>query len=156
MNNPTTYGDHITLQALACLYGLQVLVISSMGEPHNTLISDSGVHNRHIFLLTIGHHVEREHYTSIALTRTMHRTMPWGKRAPHQHCSHKNHAQDNASSFLTRTMHRTTLAPFLGGLGGTERGKETAWKKGWIRRREGSGGRFTRHGDKDYRGREGP
>ena len=65
----TTYGDHITLLAIACEYNVQLLIISSNGPAHITLISPSDYYNEHCFLLTLGQLPEDsgEHYMSVSV-----------------------------------------------------------------------------------------
>ena len=64
----TTYGDHITLLAIAREHNVPFLIISSNGPAHITLISPSGYYNEHCFLLTLGYLPEDsgEHYMSIS------------------------------------------------------------------------------------------
>ena len=64
-----TYGDHVTLQALACLYKIQFIVLSSLGEEGTRIISPDVSNN---FLSTLpalilGHYAETQgtHYVSL-------------------------------------------------------------------------------------------
>ena len=72
-----THGDHITLLAATQLYGVQFLVISSLGAQSTTLISPNGTqtHGNITFkldpslpLLSLGHSAEKhaEQYVSLS------------------------------------------------------------------------------------------
>ena len=63
-----TYGDHVTLQALACLYKIQFIVLSSLGE--GTRIISPDVSNNFLSTLPaliLGHYAETQgtHYVSL-------------------------------------------------------------------------------------------
>ncbi|MES9901347.1 MAG: hypothetical protein ABW168_01535 [Sedimenticola sp.] len=71
MKNEGTYGDHVTLQALADVYNMQILVVSSQGPEHATFVgTDNYIPD--IPLLALGHYPEDngQHYVSVSITES--------------------------------------------------------------------------------------
>ena len=62
----TTFGDHITLQAISELYFVRIQVVSSHGRNYDTIIvpQENGIEN--IPTLTIGHDIDSLHYLSVS------------------------------------------------------------------------------------------
>ena len=62
----TTFGDHITLQAISELYFVRIQVVSSHGRNYDTIIvpQENGMEN--IPTLTIGHDIDSLHYLSVS------------------------------------------------------------------------------------------
>ena len=62
----TTFGDHITLQAISELYFVRIQVVSSHGRNYDTIIvpQENGIEN--IPTLTIGHNIDSLHYLSVS------------------------------------------------------------------------------------------
>lgn len=58
MSASTTYGDHFTLQAIARIFCLQILVISKLGQGHHRIISDTGRFDPDLPIITVGHYPE--------------------------------------------------------------------------------------------------
>lgn len=67
MSDSTTYGDHFTLQAIARIFCLQILVISNLGQGHHRIVSDTGRFDPDLPIITVGHYPEGlgEHYVSV-------------------------------------------------------------------------------------------
>lgn len=67
MSDSTTYGDHFTLQAIARIFCLQILVISKLGQGHHRIVSDTGRFDPDLPIITVGHYPEGlgEHYVSV-------------------------------------------------------------------------------------------
>jgi len=68
MSQNGEYGDHITLQCIAEIFNVQI-VVSSLGVNQNTLVTPSGEprFSEHLPTLLIGHYPENngEHYVSL-------------------------------------------------------------------------------------------
>ena len=62
----TTFGDHITLQAISELYFVRIQVVSSHGRNYDTIIvpQENGIEN--IPTLRIGHDIDSLHYLSVS------------------------------------------------------------------------------------------
>jgi len=60
MSENGEYGDHITLQCIAEMFNVQILVVSSLGVSQNTLVTPSGEprFSEHLPTLLIGHYPE--------------------------------------------------------------------------------------------------
>ena len=69
MSENGEYGDHITLQCIAEIFNVQILVVSSLGVNQNTLVTPSGEprFSEHLPTLLIGHYPENngEHFVSL-------------------------------------------------------------------------------------------
>lgn len=55
MNSGWTYGDHLTLLALVREYSCQCLVLSAAGLEYISLISNDGIFDRNLMIITLGH-----------------------------------------------------------------------------------------------------
>lgn len=77
MSASTTYGDHFTLQAIARIFCLQILVISKLGQGHHRIISDTGRFDPDLPIITVGHYPEGlgEHYVSVVCAN-VHNFLP--------------------------------------------------------------------------------
>ena len=69
MKSLYTYGDHLTLCAMAREYNVQCLVLSSLGNGHHRIISNTGRYEETMPLITIGHYPEA-HYVSIEVANS--------------------------------------------------------------------------------------
>lgn len=72
-----SYGDHLTLTAMAREFNCQFLVVNALGEAYNRLISNTNVYDRDINVFTLGYYPEDdgEHYVSISLSPSYERSL---------------------------------------------------------------------------------
>lgn len=77
MSASTTYGDHFTLQAIARIFCLQILVISKQGQGQHRIIPDTGRFDPDLPIITVGHYQEGlgEHYVSVVCAN-VHNFLP--------------------------------------------------------------------------------
>ena len=68
MSNEGTYGDHLTLVAVAREFNTQILVMSTDGIQHSRIISSDGKIDPALCLFTLRNLPERkgEHYVSLS------------------------------------------------------------------------------------------
>lgn len=66
MSKDTTFGDHLTLLALAREFNCQFLIVSSEGPTHTCLVSNTGVYDGELNTLTLGFYPE-VHYVAVKL-----------------------------------------------------------------------------------------
>ena len=69
MSKEGTYGDHLTLVAVAREFNTQILVMSTDGIQHSRIISNDGNYDPALCLLTLGYFPEGkgEHYVSLSI-----------------------------------------------------------------------------------------
>jgi len=52
ISKESTYGDHLSMLALARVYNVQFLIVSADGPEHTVFISPDGTRNKQMFLLS--------------------------------------------------------------------------------------------------------
>ena len=69
MSKEGTYGDHLTLVAVAREFNTQILVMSTDGIQHSRIISNDGKYDPALCLLSLGYFPEGkgEHYVSLSI-----------------------------------------------------------------------------------------
>lgn len=69
MQSQSTYGDNLTLMALAREFNCQFLVFNSLGDNYHCLISNTNIYDDELPLLTLGYYPEErgEHYVSVEI-----------------------------------------------------------------------------------------
>ena len=69
MSKEGTYGDHLTLVAVAREFNTQILVMSTDGIQHSRIISNDGKYDPALCLLTLGYFPEGkgEHYVNLSI-----------------------------------------------------------------------------------------
>ena len=75
MEQPETFGDHITLTAVAEMYDVQIVILSTSGLSYTTLISAEPEFRYDRSYIVIGHDPIGLHYVSLEVINSDHRTM---------------------------------------------------------------------------------
>jgi len=75
MSRQTTFGDHFTLLAISREFFLQIFVVSKRGHGFHRIISNSGIFDVQLPLITLGHYPEGqgEHYVSVHIHNDLQR-----------------------------------------------------------------------------------
>lgn len=69
MSQDGSYGDNLTLMAIMREYNMQCYVVSAAGADHSALVSNDGVYDSNLPLITIGYFLEDKgmHYLSVSV-----------------------------------------------------------------------------------------